>query len=456
MKRFLLMAGCLSTLALTACGGDSAFPEATGKASLRAINAIETSPEIIFLIEERTIGSVAYKESSNSASYDDLSYNFNFDVQFLGDAERTRVATQPLDVVANKDYTFIISGAVAAPAITVWEGDQREWGDADTATEFRFGHAAVSEDPVDVYLAAPGVVPADGEEIGTLAFGEVLPAIDMTAGEYVITITAANDELEILFQSNSFFSEARTSLLINLFDADANDLGQLALRSYNTTSGGVAVFADSRTNPTIRFLHASKDLGAVDIFVEDTLTMPLVSDHVFKDVTDDVPVTAGSLPLTYTTANDTLMIHIQQDISINPGVRWNYVVFGPAGTPTGVARRVDRRSVETVAKFSFIQAASNHESTNLYIVDRGTDISAEDVFPAYFGLIPAGVPVTTSLAAGSFDLYLTTSGEKTVVAGPFELDIALGDIVDLIAYDVDDTAFAEIVAIPPPAPAPPP
>jgi len=55
-------------------------------------------------------------------------------------------------------------------------------------------------------------------------------------------------------------------------------------------------------------------------------------------------------------------------------------------------------------------------------------------------------------------LYLTTSGEKTKISGPdpFELDVALGDIVNLIAYDVDDTALAEIIAIPPPAPAPPP
>ena len=456
MKRFLILAGCLSTLALTACSGDTALPEATGEANLRAINAIESSPAISFLIEERIIGSVAYKESSRPASYDDLSYNFNFEVLFIDELALTRVATQPLDVVANKDYTFIISGAVAAPAITVWESDIREWGEAETMTEFRFGHAAATQDPVDVYLAAPGIAPADGNEIGTLAFGEVLPALEMPAGQYVVTITAANDELDILFQSNSFFTEAASSLLINLFDGDANDLGPLALISFNTLSGGVAVLSDSRTQPTIRFLHASKDLGAVDIFIEDTLTMPLVSDHEFKDVTDDVPVPAGALPLAYTTANDTMMIHIQQSIGINPGVRWNYVVFGPAGTPGSAAHRVDRRSVETIAKFNFIQAASNHESTDLYIVDRGADISPVVVFPAYVGLTVTGIPVTTPLNAGSFDLYLTTRGEKTVITGPFELDIALGDIVDLISYDVDDTAFAEIVAIPPPTPAPPP
>jgi len=327
------LAGCLSALALSACSGESSLPEATGKGSIRAINAIETSPAIAFLIEERTIGSVAFKESSTSASYDDLSYNFNFEVLFIGDTARTRIATQPLDVVANKDYTFIISGAVSAPAITIWEGDQREWGEAETVTEFRFGHTAASEDPVDVYLAAPDVAPADGAEIGTLAFGEVLPAIEMPAGEYVVTITSAGDEADILFSSTSFVTLAATSLLFNLFDGDANDVSELALHSFNTTSGGTAVFTDSRLMPTLRFFHASKELGLVDIFIEDLLAMPppvpLVSSHAFKDVTDDISVATGTLPLAYTTANEILMIHLQEDLNLSAAFRWNMFLFGP-------------------------------------------------------------------------------------------------------------------------------
>jgi hypothetical protein len=460
MKRFLTLAGCLSALILAACSGDSSFPEATGKGSIRAINAIETSPVIAFLIEERTIGSVAFKESSMSASYDDLSYNFNFEVLFIGDTARTRIATQPLDVVANKDYTFIISGAVSAPAITIWEGDQREWGEAETVTEFRFGHTAASEDPVDVYLAAPDVAPADGAEIGTLAFGEVLPAIEMPAGEYVVTITSAGDEADILFSSTSFVTLAATSLLFNLFDGDANDVSELALHSFNTTSGGTAVFTDSRLMPTLRFFHASKELGLVDIFIEDLLAMPppvpLVSSHAFKDVTDDISVATGTLPLAYTTANEILMIHLQEDLNLSAAFRWNVFLFGPAGSPQISVSRTNRRSVETVAKFTLLQTASNHETTDLYIVDRGVDISAEDVFPTVVGITVSGIPISSQLAAGSYDLYLTTSGEKTEVAGPFELDVALGDVVQLIAYDVDDTALAEIIAIPPPAPAPPP
>ncbi len=458
MRRFLILAGCLSALALSACSGDSSFPEATGKGSIRAINAIETSPEFVFLIEEQGLGSVAYKQASSSASWDDLSYTFNFDVFFFGDTTRTRVASVDLDVVADKDYTFVISGAVAAPTITLWEIDQRAWGETETATEFRFAHLAVSEDPVDVYLAAPGIDPVDGDEIGTLAYGEVLPTMEMPAGEFVVTITRAGDEMDILFLSNSFTSAAATSLLITLFDGDANDVADLALHSFNTTSGGTAAFRDSRLNATMRFFHASKDQDLVDIYIEDLTTMPapFIDDHAFRDVTDDIDVPTGVLPLAYTTPLDTMTIYFQNELAINPGLHWNIFFFGPAGSPQVVVSRTDRRSVETVAKVTLLQTASNHETTDLYVVDRGIDISAEDVLPSIIGIVVNGAALSTPLEAGSYDFYLTTSGEKTEVAGPFELDVVLGDVVQLIAYDVDNTAFAEIVAIPPPAPAPPP
>ena len=458
MRRFLLLAGCLSVLALTACSGDSSLPEATGKGSLRAINAIETSPEFVFLIEERRIDSVGYKQASSSASWDDLSYTFSFDVLFFGDTTRTRVASMDLDVVANKDYTFVISGAVAAPTITLWEGDQREWAEGATETEFRFGHLATTEDSVDVYLAAPGVAPVDGAEIGSLAFGEVLPAIDMTAGEYVVTVTAAGDETDILFLSNSFITAAATSLLVSIFDGDANDVSSLAVHAFNTTSGGTAPLTDSRSMPTIRFFHASKDQDLVDIYIEDLTTMPapFIDDHAFRDVTDDIEVPTGILPLAYTTPLDTMTIYFQNELTINPGLRWDMFFFGPAGSPQVIVSRADRRSIETIAKVSLLQAASNHETTDLYIVDRGVDISTEDVLPSIIGIVVNGIALSTPRGAGSYDYYLTTRGEKTVVAGPFELDVVLGDVVQLIAYDVDDTAFAEIVAIPPPAPAPPP
>jgi hypothetical protein len=56
--------------------------------------------------------------------------------------------------------------------------------------------------------------------------------------------------------------------------------------------------------------------------------------------------------------------------------------------------------------------------------------------------------IAAQLAAGSFDLYLTVTGEKTIVAGPVQVDLVLGDVVTAIVYDTVDTATADIVLFP--------
>ena len=144
MRKTFLLLGCLATVVLAGCTSESSRPVATGKGALRAIGAIKTSPTINFLIEERRIGNVDFKDSSNVASYDDLEYIFNFETILAGDLIATRVASQPLDVVKDTEYTFLISGALAAPDITVWELPQRDWNGSETVFEMRVANTADS------------------------------------------------------------------------------------------------------------------------------------------------------------------------------------------------------------------------------------------------------------------------------------------------------------------------
>ena len=119
--RFALLLTAAAALLLAACTGESQLPEATGKGIVRAINAISTSPDIVFRIEERTIASLSYKVASSGARYDDLEYTFNFDADLGGEAGLTRIASFPLDVIKDTSYTFVVSGSLAAPDITLWE-----------------------------------------------------------------------------------------------------------------------------------------------------------------------------------------------------------------------------------------------------------------------------------------------------------------------------------------------
>jgi len=451
MKRYVLLAIIMAAVFFGACAKESSFPKATGEGSIRAINAISTSPEFSMLIEERPIGSVQYKSASAPAPFDDLLYSFNFEVVLTGNLLRTRVASEPLKVEKDKDYTFIISGAIDAPDILLWEGDIREWADGDTVFEARFGHTAESLGDIDVYFADPSIPPVQGSELGTLAFGEFIPAADFPAGDYVLTLTTAGDDTDILFQSDPVTLVERSPLLITVFDGDANDLSPWAVRMFNMVIPGTSAFVDARFPPTLRFFHTSLNFDTADIYVDDPLTTPLVADHTFRDVTDDLGVSAGLLPLTYTTADNIGSILIDTERTVSAGTQAHiYVIRSSLGTDLLLDYFPNRRSIETHARFSIINTVPDPAGIGLdvYFVPAGESI--DEALPLLRGVAAGSDPVQIPFVPGSYDIYITEFGEKTVLTGPVPLDLALGDVVDSVIYENVDPTIVDLVYVPVP------
>lgn len=447
MRRVFLLLTCLTAIVLGACTADSSLPTATGKGSIRAINAIKTSPDFGFLIEERLIAAVSYKGSTVAARYDDLDYTFNFEVLLSGNTVATRVASQFLHVIADRDFVFLISGALTNPTITLWEGDERTFDGTETVFEARFGHASESLGPVDVYLAAPGTAPAIGMEVATLLFGEVVPAVDFAEGDYVITVTAAGDPLAIRYVSDTIPFAPRNALIITVFDADANDTAPVSVRAI-TAGGGSSRLPDVRFPPTARFIHASADLVAADIYDDVNLITPIVTNHQFGDTTADLDVAIGESTISYTaTGSPGVPLFDSTLLNATAGTHNDVVAVGQSGSITTSNFVADRRSVETIVKFRLFHAAANQDLIDVYVVDAGTTI--DEVLPRLVQL-NFGLPsFTVALDAGSFDVYLTATGDKTILlAGPVRIDPVLGDVIDMIALDTVDPATAEIRIIP--------
>jgi len=446
--RRLLLPGCFAVLALSACGGDSNLPTASGKGSIRAINAIKTSPQIAFLIEELPLAAVSYKNSTSTERYDDLSYAFNFEVVLPGASTAQRVATELVDMVADRDYIFVINGVLASPTITLWEGDERTWSGTETVFEARFGHAAESWGDLDVYFAAPGIAPVLGEQLGTLSFGQILPATDIETGDTVLTMTAAGDPATVHFTSSALTFEAQNALVFSLFDADASETAPISVRVYNAL-GTASAIPDARFTPTMRYIHASVALGPVDIYDTEPPVTPVVTDQAFGNDAGDLPIAIGATTLTYTDANNISAVVLEVATAQVAGTRNQmFIVGSDIGSLSTIITIPDRRPVETLVKFQFINAASNHASIDVYVIDADSDIA--DAFPTQFAVEFGQSPRISSLNAGSYDLYLTLPGEKTVIAGPLRIDAALGDIIDPVALDTIDPATAQISIVSPP------
>jgi hypothetical protein len=451
MKRTLLLLAISASLLLGACGGKSSLPVATGKASIMAVNAISASPDIHFLIEERSIGSVPYKQSSAAASYDDLDYTFNFEVGFLGDTEITRFASQHIDFVADQQYALVAYGTLADPILTLWESTIREFTETETVFQARFGHTSNSLGSIDVYFALDGVVPVGGEQVATLQLGEVSDPIDYEAGDYVVTITNANEPAQVLFSSYAASLTARVDVVVTVFDGDANDTGQYVVRGLGLT-GGIFAFHDPANPSTTEYLHAAMDLhagvgdGTSDIYDDVDLTSLVISGHAYRDLTAAIPIAAGTVESYYTPFGETTVVSLEHSAQIALGGRYRLRAVGGNGEYIGISTLMNRRSIDTAAKLLIYHATMNYDFTDLYLVEPDTLIDEQSPHrTAMISRVPGPV---TSLAAGSYDLYVTAFGEKIPLVGPHRLDVELGDVVDMTFFDTADPTVLEIVEHP--------
>jgi len=432
----------LAVLLLAACGNDSDLPEASGKATFRSINAIPSSGEISFLIEERIIGTARYKDATPTSVWDDLAYDFNFEVFFAGNARLTRIATEFVDATADRDYTFMISGSIATPTISLFEDDVREFDEADTVFASKFLHASPSMGALDYYFADPATLPAPGEQAATLSFGEISTATDFPGGDYVLTVTTAGDHTDVVYQSGSVPFASRNTQFVTLFDGDANNSGPLIARAL-PAAGPSLTMPDIGYPARVEFINISMDLGASDIYDDEQLTSLILQNHDYLDVADEIEVTSGENNFYYTPTGDTATILLDGALTVSTGVRYRFYARGTAGDFTTADVLPDRQPFETMAKVAMFHGSNNFDLLDLYIVE--ADASIDETFPARAAVPPGGQTSTVPLQAGSFDIYITEFGEKLALAGPYRISVVLGDIVDFVVVDTVDPAVLDVL-----------
>jgi len=449
MKRFLTLAVVVAAVILAGCAKESKFPSPTGKGSIQAINAIPRSPEFNFLIEEARVGSAQFQSATGAAQYDDFEYNFNFDTILAGDSTLTRVATQVLEVVKDTAYTFIISGDFTAPDIVVWETPLREWNETDTVLEVRAAHLATTQGLLDIYIADEMTPPQLGSQFATIGLGEVAPAVDLTAGDYVLTVTPAGDDSTILFSSDPITLSAQAQPTFSIFDPDRNDAATVAASIVNHTTGTSFQLIDSRFPPTIRFIHASLNFGNADIYTDDPLTTPIVTNHAFAEITGFYDIVRGINPITYTAPGDTGTLLFDVEHTVGQGTKVDfYVVPTTSGTDITVGHATDRRAVDTRARLGIINAAAGRDAVDVYMVPSGELI--DEATPFLPGLPLSQGPFSVPVAPASYDLYITDVDEKVALAGPIPFVPDFGDFFQVMILENVQPTEVDLVFIPQP------
>lgn len=447
MKRIFVCLVCASTLFLASCSSESKLPNPTGKGTFRAIHAIPDGTDVTFSIEERPLSVINYKQSSSPLRFDDFEYNFNFDIFVPEETEPLRIATVTQKIDANREYVFALTGSVDNPTVITWATDLRQWDGTETVFEARFAHLSVSLGDVDVYFDDPANPPSAANLVATLSPGTIMDIADFAEGSYVATVTAAGDPNRVpLYTSQGLNYNAQTSHVISIFDGNANDTAPYILATM-TTSGAFVRLPDVSFPPSLRFLHGALTLANVDIYDDELLTSQVTSDVAFGTATPDLPGSVDDTTYYFAPAGSTATTLFSSTVTGQlAGSAGDLYLIGDTDAWQGLFLPQNRAPVSTGAKISIVNASVNNLTFDLYIKDRDEPLTEDDT-PVFLriGFSIATPPVQR--LAGSYDVYLTEPGTIDVLGGPYPLDVALGDVVFLLAVDNVDPARIDILDV---------
>ncbi len=356
------------------------------------------------------------------------------------------VIDETLDLEFSNDYTVVAVGDVAAPIAALVLAN--ETGERITPGNFRAQvlHAAPDAPPVDVFVTTAGADLAASAPVNEapLSFEDSTGRVEVLAGNYQIRVTLAGDPATVVFDSGEIPLAADADLLIAAIENTGTGTTPIQLVVLDGTAA--APLLDTNTPASAVAVHASPDAPAVDVLADDQATAAnealLLAENV--EFTQFCEIPAVPAPADYTLSvtptGDPATVALAFDLSVVPAAEATAIVTGflAAGTPAiqAVPLANDTRPVITEAKLRVVHSSPSTGNVDIFLLADGTDLNDASVTPT-FGDVPftadSGI---TPVAPGTYDVYVTPAGDKSIVAIEVQdLALAGGDVLDVIARD---------------------
>jgi hypothetical protein len=377
---------------------------------------------------------------------------------FLNVAEVTRVQVEAIipggnAVVIDRnlaldfsvDYTVIAAGEVAAPIGTVLVSNPT--GRAIASGNFRAQvvHAAPNAPAVDVYVTAPGADLAASPKVNqtALVYGQSTGRSEVPAGDYRIRVTAAGNPAAVVYDSGTVALAAGADLLVAAIENTGPGTAPIQLVALD--GQGAAKILDTATPASVVAVHASPDAPAVDLLADVSGTAQNEAIGLARNVAfpqfcriPNVPA-PGSYNLSVTAAGNPGVVALQFPLAPAKGDELTAIVTGFLGsTPAirAVALPASTRSIVTEARLRVTHASPGTGNVDLYLLPNGGDFAA--AAPSFVA-VPFGADTgVLSLAPGTYDVYVTPAGNKSVVAIEVQnLALTGGAVLDVIARDAN-------------------
>jgi hypothetical protein len=289
---------------------DDLAPPPAGQARVRVIQGSAGAGAVDILAGDQAI--VSNLGFGTASAFVDVPAG-TFPVRVVTAGTTTAIAGPvDLDLVAGRTYTLFVSGDTANQTLAISQVLDRAFD-----AQARFVHASPDAPAVDII--------ADGQVIiSNLAYPNVTQYVALPAGGTCVAIAGTGTTTPVV-----------PAALLNLQSATRQTvviLGQAA----GTPALSVAVFSDDTAPPAadmakLRVIHASPDVGGVDVLSGDTT---IVTNLAFGAASDFIEVPAGTLALRVNQTGTTTTALGPIDLTLSGGQIVTLVVRGRSADNT--------------------------------------------------------------------------------------------------------------------------
>jgi hypothetical protein len=410
---------------------------------LRALHASPDAPPVN--IRVNGVQALANVDYGQGSGFVDVTEATRVEVEAIIPGGNAVVLDRRLALDFSTDYTVLAVGEVADPIDTLVISTPGGRAIAAGNLRAQVVHAAPNAPAVDVYVTAPGAALASSIPVnfGPLAYGDYTGRTEVPAGDYRIRVTAAGNPGAVVYDSGTLPLAAGADLLIAAIENTGPGAAPVQLVALN--GEGSAPILDSATPASVVAIHASPDAPAVDLLADVVGTptneaLGLARNVSFPGVCriSEVPA-PGSYEISVTPAGNPGVVALQFPLQPAKGDELTAVVTGYLGSTPALrplALATSTRSIATEAKLRVTHASPGTGNVDLYLLPDGADFAAAT---ASFAAVPFGADTgVLSIAPGTYDVYVTPAGNKSVVAIEVQnLALAGGAVLDVLARDAN-------------------
>jgi hypothetical protein len=205
------------------------------------------------------------------------------------------------------------------------------------------------------------------------------------------------------------------------------------------------VLYDRNATSELRVINAAADAAPRDFVVDNVFSPPFFSAVPFTEPTAYAAIAAGARAINVTPAGNPGVLELAPDQSIAPnvGLRNTLLFAGPAGTLSYTITADDGRRIQSEAKLSFMNAATQFTLVDFVLTTPGGDPAT------VFALATLGAPGSTlgynRMPPGDYDFYVRKSDSGALLSGPIPLSLAGGGVYSVLTLNGPDTATATVV-----------